>query len=66
MDIVEFAETYYGCELPEWQKEYLRTLDKLCKDGHARVVVNKGVARVYFKYRLKELLNNGKTNDSKH
>lgn len=63
MDIVEFAEREYGVKLFEWQKEYLRTLDRMCKDGHARVVVTRGIGRMYTYFRLKELIPDGKTND---
>ena len=65
MDVVEFVEKECGTELADWQKEYLRTLDELCKNGCARVVVHKGVGRMYTYFKLKELIPNGKTNDSK-
>ncbi len=63
MDIVEFAEKEYGAKLVKWQKEYLRTLDELCENGYARVVVNKGVGRMFTYFKAKELISNGTPND---
>ena len=39
MDIAEYAEKIMNVELPEWQKEHLRTLDKLRSDGNIHVVM---------------------------
>lgn len=65
MDIVEFAEQYYGVKLFEWQKEYLRTLDRLSKEGNVRIVVMpRQVGRVFAYFKLKELISDGKTSYS--
>lgn len=62
MDIVEFAEKFYNVELVDWQKTYLRTLDRLYTEGDVRVVVvPKGVGRMFTYFKLKELIPNGKT-----
>lgn len=67
MDVVMFAEKFYGVELKEWQKTYLRTLDRLYTEGDVRVVVvPKGVGRMFTYFKLKELISNGSTNDSKY
>lgn len=71
MDIVEFAESIYGAKLYEWQKEYLRTLDKLYKDTGNRnvdirlVMVPRSVGRMFTYYKLKELIPDGKTTHNK-
>lgn len=60
MDIVEFAEKEYGAKLPEWQKEYLRTLDRVYRDGDVRIVVlPRPVGRMYTYFKVKELIQNG-------
>ena len=62
MDIVEFAEKIYGANLYEWQKEYLRTLDQMCKKGEVRIVVlPRPIGRMYTYFRFKELIQNGET-----
>lgn len=38
MDIVEFAEKHMSVELFEYQKQFLRDLDKLRSDGNIRIV----------------------------
>ena len=64
MDIVEFVESEYGVELFDWQKEYLRTLDREYNRGDARiVVVPRGVGRMYTYFKIKELISNGTTNN---
>lgn len=64
MDIVEFAESKYGVKLVDWQKTYLRTLDRLYVDGNVRVViVPRGIGRMFTYFKLKELVPNGTTND---
>ena len=66
MDIVEFAEKFYDVELVDWQKTYLRTLDRLYADRSVRVVVvPRGVGRMFTYFKLKELIPNGTTNDRK-
>ena len=68
MDIVEFAEKTYGAELFEWQKDYLRTLDRLyreCEDGKREkcvLVMHKGVGRMFTYFKMKELFSDGQTN----
>ena len=64
MDIVEFAEKTYGIELPEWQKEYLRTIDRLYRertDEKIVLVMPKGVGRMYTYFKMKELFTDGQT-----
>jgi hypothetical protein len=60
MDIVEFAEKFMDVELYEWQKEYLRTLDKVYKDRDVRIVVlPRSVGRMYTYFKVNELIQNG-------
>lgn len=60
MDIVEFVENEYGANLVEWQKEYLRTLDKGYRDRNIRIaVLPRGVGRMFTYFKLKELIQNG-------
>ena len=65
MDIVEFAESAYGAKLYEWQKEYLRTLDRLYRECEDRkrdrcvVVMHQGVGRMFTYFKLKEMLSDG-------
>lgn len=62
MDIVEFAEKTYGAELYEWQKEYLRTLDRLYrerKDEKIVLIMHKGVGRMFAYFKMKELFYDG-------
>lgn len=71
MDIVEFAESFYGAKLYEWQKEYLRTLDRLyvqAQDGEVDirfVMVPRRTGKMFTYFKLKELIPNGKTTYSK-
>ena len=68
MDIVEIAEKFYGTNLAEWQKDHIRTLDKLGKKADIRVVMPRHNGRdqaVYFYLNTKELILNGTTNDCK-
>lgn len=39
MDIAEYAEKIMNVELPDWQKEHLRTLDKLRSEGNVHVIM---------------------------
>lgn len=70
MDFVEFAECVYDCELPEWQKEYLRTLERLyeqAKDDEVNirfVMVPRRVGHMFTYFKLKELIPDGKTTHS--
>ena len=47
MDIADFAEKMFNVKLLEWQKEYIRTLDRLGKDAkivhrvRRRILINK-------------------------
>lgn len=61
MDIVEFAEKYYGASLPDWQKTHLRKLYELSKDHDIRVVMRKG--RAYMYLNPKELTQDGQTSN---
>lgn len=62
MDIVEFAEKFYGASLPDWQKVHLRRVYELSKNHDIRVVMRKGQAYTYLT--PKELTQNGQTSDS--
>lgn len=67
MDIVEIAEKMYGVQLEDWQKDHIRTLDKLGKTADIRIVMPSHNGRnqaVYFYLNAKELIPNGQTNDS--
>jgi hypothetical protein len=62
MDIVEYAEYVCGAKLYEWQKEHLRTLERLRHRGDIRIVMNRrGHLFVYMN--PKELMPNGTTTD---
>ena len=64
MDIVEFAEREYNVELFDWQKEYLRMLDREYSSCNPRIaIVNRGVGRMFTYFKLKELIPNGTPND---
>lgn len=68
MDIVEIAERFYGAELTDWQKEHIRTLDKLGEKADIKIVMPRHNGRsdaVYFYLNTKELIINGATNDCK-
>lgn len=62
MDIVEFAEKFYGATLPDWQKAHLRKLYELSKNYDIKVVMRKGQAYMYLN--PKEMTQNGQTSDS--
>lgn len=69
MDVVKFAEKFYGVELKDWQKDHLRLLDKMRKDDDIRIVFprHRGSRHLMYIYmNAKELIPNGSTNDSKH
>lgn len=68
MDIVEFAEKMYKIKLSDWQKEHIRILDRVGKNTAIRVLMPRHNGRdeaVYFYLNTKELILNGKENDSK-
>lgn len=68
MDIVEIAEKFYDVKLADWQKEHIRTLDKLDLKSDIRIVMPRHNGRdeaVYFYLNAKELILNGQKNDSK-
>lgn len=66
MDIVEFVEQEYGVKLLEWQKKYLRTLDREYHKGDIRIAITtRGIGRMFTYFKLKELIPNGTTNDRK-
>ena len=62
MDIVEFAEKFYGASIPDWQRAHLRRVYELSKNHDIRVVMRKGQAYTYLI--PKELTQNGQTSDS--
>lgn len=61
MDIVEFAEKFYGAKLPEWQKIHLRKVYELSKNHDIKVVMRKGQAYTYLI--PKELIQDGQTSN---
>ena len=68
MDVVEFAEKFYGAELPEWQKEYLRLLYETGKDAKVYICMPPHAGRTQALIHInniKELLSNGTQNDRK-
>jgi len=68
VDMVEFAEKFMNVELAEWQKQYIRLLEKLPRDIDIRVLMDRH-SRVYFymnQNSFKELILNGETNDCKY
>lgn len=68
MDVVEFAEKFYGAELPEWQKNYIRTLHEMCTDAKIYICMPKDLGRHQALIHInntKELFSNGTQNDSK-
>ena len=68
MDIVEIAEKFYGVQLADWQKEHIRTLDKMGKQTDIRIVMPRHNGRdqaVYFYLNTKELILNEQKTHSK-
>lgn len=69
MDIVKFAEKFYGVELKDWQKDHLRLLDKMRKDDNIRIVFPRHHGRSHMMYiymNAKELIPDGTKIDNKH
>ena len=68
MDIVEFAENFMNVELKDWQKKHIRALYEMSKNNDIRIVMPKNAGRsqayIYID-KIKELIPNGATNDSK-
>lgn len=65
VDIVEYAEKVIGVRLYDWQKKYLREIEKLPPQNNIRFVMDRG-GRMYI-YTIptkKELIHNGKTTHS--
>ena len=60
MDIVEYAEYVCGAKLYEWQKEYLRNLERMRHKGDIRIVMNRR-GRIFVYMNPKELIPNGET-----
>ena len=66
MDIVDFAEKFWDVKLADWQKEHIRTLDKLGKNARIHLTMPRHLGReqaVYIYLNTKELVLDGKTND---
>lgn len=64
MDIVEFAERFFDVEIPEWQKNHIRTLYEVPKENDIYLVKGRYGFRTYLKPKtLKELTQNGQTLD---
>ena len=69
MDITDLAEKFLDIKLADWQKEHIRTLDRLGKNAEIRICMPKDHGRseaVYIYLNAKELILNGQTHDSKH
>ena len=61
MDIAEYAEKIMNVELPDWQKDHIRRLDKLRSDGDIHVIMRSS-KQVYIyldSITRKELIQNG-------
>lgn len=68
MDIVELAEKFCDARLPEWQKNYIRTLYEMGTDAKIYICMpkNSGRNQAYIHINnFKELLSNGTQNDCK-
>ena len=65
MDMVEFVEKFMNIELQEWQKKYIRILEKLPR-GAKIVMAPRGRVYIYVKQPTKELIPDGQTHDSKY
>ena len=66
MDVVEFAENFYGAKLPEWQKNHIRTLYETGTDAKIYICMPKHAGRrqaLIHINNLKELISNGAQND---
>ena len=66
MDIVEYAEKFYGMNLPDWQKDHLRRVYELSRDNDIQIIMGR-YGRVYTYLTpktLKELTQSGKTANS--
>lgn len=60
MDIVEFTEKFMSVEMPEWQKNYIRTLYELSRENDIYIVKGRHGFYTYLKPKtLKELVQNG-------
>lgn len=64
MDIVDFLERFADVELLEWQKRYIRSLDKMRINGSLRFITGRR-GQMYVYMNPKELILNGPTNDCK-
>lgn len=62
MDIVEFAERFMDVEIPEWQKNHIRTLYEVSRDNDIYIVRGRYGFRTYVTPKtVKELTQNGET-----
>lgn len=62
MDVVEFAERFFDVEIPEWQRNHIRTLYEVSRDNDIYIVPSRYGFRTYLKPKtLKELTRNGTT-----
>lgn len=60
MDIIEFAERFMNVEIPEWQKNHIRTLSELSRANNIYLVKGRRGFYTYLKSKtLKELVQNG-------
>lgn len=69
MDIVDYAEMFYGVQLADWQKEHIRTLNEAGKNAKVCIVMPRHHGRdqaIYFYLNHKELMPNGSKNDNQH
>lgn len=60
MDIVEYAEHICGAKLYDWQRTYLRGLERLRHQGDIRIVMDR-CGRLFVYINPKELLSDGQT-----
>ena len=68
MDIAEFVERFFDIKLRDWQKDHLRTLDKMRKDADIRIVMSRhaGESQMHiYMNNHKELFANGSSNANK-
>jgi hypothetical protein len=66
MDAVEFIEQNMGLELFEYQKNFIRELEKIGSDGIITLTSRRGGIYIYPAYSIvKELILDGAQDDSK-
>lgn len=67
MDVVEFAEKFFNVEIPEWQRNHIRTLYEVSRDNDIYIVKGRYGFRTYVTPKtVKELTRNGTTLNSRN